>query len=108
MKLWQKDSTQISAIVEKFTVGKDRQFDILLAKYDVLGSLAHIAMLTEVGLLPADEHVALKHELEQMLCRILGDRDNSSANLALAEQLSINWCISKAKKNGLTDKCLCK
>ncbi len=47
-------------------------------------------------------------ELEQMLGRIFADRNHSSANLALAQQLSINWCMSKAKKNGLTEKCLCR
>ena len=47
-------------------------------------------------------------ELEQMLSRIFADHKNISANLALAQQLSINWYMSKAKKNGLTDKCLCR
>ncbi len=47
-------------------------------------------------------------ELEQMLGRIFTDRNKCSANLALAQQLSINWCLSKAKKSGLTEKCLCR
>ena len=41
MKLWQKDKTSLKE-VEKFTVGKDQEMDMYLAKYDVLGSLAHI------------------------------------------------------------------
>jgi hypothetical protein len=46
-------------------------------------------------------------ELEQMLGRIFANSSNSSANLALAQQLSLNWCVSKARKSGLTDKCVC-
>jgi argininosuccinate lyase len=49
-KLWQKNSIPHQA-VEAFTVGNDRQFDTMLAKYDVLGSLAHVQMLCSVGLL---------------------------------------------------------
>ncbi|WP_315818348.1 argininosuccinate lyase [Paraflavitalea speifideaquila] len=51
MKLWQKENTAISAQIEKFTVGRDKEFDILLAKYDVEGSIAHVTMLGEVGLM---------------------------------------------------------
>ena len=55
MKLWQKESTSISSLVEKFTVGRDKEFDILLAKHDVLGSIAHVTMLGEVGLMTKEE-----------------------------------------------------
>lgn len=55
MKLWQKESTSVSALVEKFTVGRDKEFDILLAKHDVLGSIAHVTMLGEVGLMLKEE-----------------------------------------------------
>ncbi|RYD92841.1 MAG: argininosuccinate lyase, partial [Sphingobacteriales bacterium] len=51
MKLWQKDSTAVSAQIETFTVGRDREFDLLLAPYDVQGSIAHVTMLGEVGLM---------------------------------------------------------
>ena len=51
MKLWQKENTSVSAQIEKFTVGRDKEFDILLAKYDVEGSIAHVTMLGEVGLI---------------------------------------------------------
>ena len=54
MKLWQKN-TDSSKEVEKFTVGKDREMDMYLAAFDVLGSLAHIQMLESVGLLTKDE-----------------------------------------------------
>ena len=55
MKLWQKDNTSVSELIEKFTIGKDKEFDLLLAKYDVQGSIAHTKMLGEVGLLSKDE-----------------------------------------------------
>jgi len=67
MKLWQKDSTVISDPVQKFTVGKDRDFDMLLAKYDVEGSLAHITMLEKVGLLSSQEWHLLSDELKKIL-----------------------------------------
>lgn len=47
MKLWEK-STQVNKKIEKFTVGNDRMLDIYLAKYDILGSMAHILMLQSV------------------------------------------------------------
>ena len=54
MKLWQKE-TQVSEIVERYTVGRDLEFDIQLAPYDVLGSLAHTHMLSTIGLLETAE-----------------------------------------------------
>ena len=55
MKLWQKDSTKVSELIENFTVGRDREFDVLLARYDVQGSIAHVTMLGEVGLMTPEE-----------------------------------------------------
>jgi len=55
MKLWQKESTSTSELIEKFTVGRDKEFDLLLAKYDVQGSIAHVTMLGEVGLMTQEE-----------------------------------------------------
>ena len=63
MKLWQKDKTSL-AEVEKFTVGNDRDLDIYLAPFDVLGSLAHINMLESVGLLSKEELQTLQTELK--------------------------------------------
>ena len=56
MKLWQKN-TQVSDAVEAFTVGNDRELDVQLAPFDVLGSIAHVTMLAEVGLLTKEEAV---------------------------------------------------
>jgi argininosuccinate lyase len=61
MKLWSKESTNTSQLVETFTVGRDKEFDILLAKYDVQGSMAHVRMLGEVGLMSKEEaDIAIK------------------------------------------------
>lgn len=65
MKLWEK-STKVNEKIEKFTVGKDREMDLYLAKYDVLGSLAHIKMLESVGLLEKDELEVLTVELKNI------------------------------------------
>jgi argininosuccinate lyase len=54
MKLWQKNIESLKE-VEKFTVGNDREFDLQLAPFDVLGSIAHVIMLAEVGLLTQEE-----------------------------------------------------
>ena len=63
MKLWQKDTQSLKS-VEKFTVGNDRELDIYLAPFDVLGSLAHIKMLESVGLLAKEELALLEIELK--------------------------------------------
>ena len=64
MKLWEKDF-EINKEIERFTVGRDREMDLYLAKYDVLGSMAHITMLESIGLLEADE---LKQLLSELRC----------------------------------------
>src|SRR5687768_11735031 len=65
MKLWQKDKTALLE-VEKFTVGKDRELDLLLAPFDVLGSLAHTQMLESVGLLTKEELTSLQTALKEI------------------------------------------
>ena len=54
MKLWEK-GIKTDRLIEQFTVGKDRELDLLLARYDVIGSLAHVSMLRSIGLLNEDE-----------------------------------------------------
>lgn len=61
MKLWSKASTNTAARIEKFTVGRDREFDILMAAHDVEGSIAHVTMLGEQRLMStADAHQAVE------------------------------------------------
>ncbi|HSC53559.1 MAG TPA: argininosuccinate lyase [Phnomibacter sp.] len=66
MKLWSKDATATSQLVEKFTVGRDKEFDALMAVYDVQGSMAHVAMLTEQGILTAAENEQVQQALAQI------------------------------------------
>jgi argininosuccinate lyase len=65
MKLWQKNTASLQQ-VEKFTVGNDREFDLLLAPFDVLGSMAHVTMLESAGLLTKEEKEKLLAELREI------------------------------------------
>ncbi len=81
MKIWAKKSANdrdhinkglrdAEAMVEAFTVGRDREMDALLAEADVLGSLAHTRMLESIGLLSAEELAAVQRELKNILAEI--------------------------------------
>ncbi|MCB9033254.1 MAG: argininosuccinate lyase [Chitinophagales bacterium] len=75
-KLWQKDNQDenaLSSLVEAFTVGQDKELDVVLASFDVLGSLAHTQMLSEVGLLTTDEKEALHEALKKIYKQTLKD-----------------------------------
>ncbi|MBL7705862.1 MAG: argininosuccinate lyase [Taibaiella sp.] len=65
-KLWQKESTAVAAQVERFTVGKDLDFDLQLARYDVQGSIAHVQMLGEVGLMQQEQAAAAIEGLKKI------------------------------------------
>ncbi len=73
MKLWQKNTESLKE-VETFTVGKDRELDLFLAPFDVLGSLAHIKMLNTVGLLTDEE----LNELQKALKEIYKEIENGN------------------------------
>ena len=64
-KLWEKNF-EVNAEIERFTVGRDREMDLYLAKYDVLGSMAHITMLESIGLIGKDELPLLLAELKNI------------------------------------------
>lgn len=64
MKLWQKDKDSLKE-VSQFTIGRDAEMDVYLARFDVLGSLAHIRMLESIGLLTTDELQMVSKELIQ-------------------------------------------
>ena len=70
MKLWQKDNVTTSEKIIAFTVGNDKVFDELLAKYDVQGSLAHATMLCKVELLSQEELSQITTELNEILASI--------------------------------------
>ncbi len=65
MKLWSK-GFEINKEIERFTVGRDREMDLYLAKYDVMGSMAHITMLNSIGLIADDELPQLLRELRKI------------------------------------------
>ncbi len=75
MKLWKHDQ-KIDKIIEDFTIGRDKDFDIYLAEYDILGSLAHIKMLESIGILEKDELTSLETELLKIF-RQVQDKDFS-------------------------------
>ena len=81
MKLWQKENTSVSALIEEFTVGRDKEFDTLLAAYDAMGSIAHVKMLAEVGLMTKDESAEAVKGLEQILKEI------NAAQFAIGENV---------------------
>ncbi|BDD01565.1 argininosuccinate lyase [Persicobacter psychrovividus] len=66
MKLWDKGGVAVENIIDAYTVGQDRDLDIHLAPYDVLGSIAHVKMLSEVGLIPAEEAAQIVVELQKI------------------------------------------
>lgn len=74
MKLWQKETTSTSELIEKFTVGRDKEFDLLLAPYDVQGSIAHVTMLGEVGLMTKEEAEIAVDALRQIETEIAGGK----------------------------------
>lgn len=68
-KIWNKGFDSDKAVLN-FTVGKDRELDLRLAKYDILGSLAHIKMLTKIGLMQSEEEKILRAELKSILKKV--------------------------------------
>jgi len=74
MKLWQKDTTALSQLTENFTVGRDREFDLLLARHDVQGSIAHVTMLSECGLMTKEEAISAISGLQEIAAEIEAGR----------------------------------
>ncbi len=68
-KLWEKGFS-IDREIEEFTIGSDRELDLSLARYDILGTLAHTAMLRSIGILSGKEHQDLKRELLNILVSV--------------------------------------
>ena len=64
-KIWDKGFDN-DALIDRFTVGRDRELDLMLAPYDIMGTAAHITMLCKVGLLSAEELSVLLPELKSL------------------------------------------
>ena len=110
-KLWQKNNlseNKLAKKVENFTVGNDRALDKLLAKYDVLGSLAHTKMLAEVGLLSKEDLSPIQQELKTIykeieLSKSKGEKnienifrnDSIMINFRLINDVNENYFINK-------------
>jgi argininosuccinate lyase len=93
-KLWEKN-TPVDRDIERFTVGKDRETDLYLAKYDVLGSMAHITMLESVGLLAADELKRLLDELKKIY--VLADQGRFIIEEGVEDVHSqVEWMLTSA------------
>ena len=72
-KLWDKGYDD-DALIDRFTVGKDRELDLYLAQYDILGTMAHITMLAKVGLLPECDLARLLPELAELYEQAVGGK----------------------------------
>ena len=70
MKLWDK-GYKIDDAIERFTVGKDKELDLLLAPYDILGTMAHVSMLEHVGLLSKEDLILLLPALRELYAEAL-------------------------------------
>ena len=100
-KIWQKDQSLTDDLVNRFTVGKDLDFDDRLAKYDVLGSMAHCKMLAEVGLISEKE----SSDLLSVLTEILESIQNNTFEIdPEAEDIHSQIEAILIKKLGLTGK----
>ena len=86
MKLWQKDKGSLKE-VEAFTVGRDKEFDLQLAPFDVLGSIAHVMMLESKGLLEKKESEQLVKELREIYRSIPNATNNNTGNFSIAENV---------------------
>ncbi len=71
MNLWSKPNTQTANSVEEFTVGRDKDFDGMLAPYDIMGSIAHTKMLASVGLLQQQEADSLVKALQSIYQKVI-------------------------------------
>ena len=93
MKIWQKN-IDVNQFVEQFTVGKDRELDLLMAKFDVLGSLAHTRMLETIGLLTKEELDLVQGELKHIY------KDIENGNFVIEDSVEdvhsqVEWLLTQ-------------
>jgi argininosuccinate lyase len=101
MKLWSKENTRTSEEIEAFTVGRDREFDAMLARADVEASLAHCRMLETVGLLAPGELEQIRAGLEEILEDITQGKfriDKSSEDVHSQIEMQLTQRIGEAGK----------
>ncbi len=96
MKLWQKENTDVSPqLIEEFTVGRDKDFDLELAPWDVIGSLAHIQMLNSIKLLSDEEYALAKTELQKILKEIQEGKFCMHANMEDIHS-QVEWMLTQS------------
>ncbi|MEY3348080.1 MAG: argininosuccinate lyase [Bacteroidota bacterium] len=94
MKLWKKDNTSTSSLIESFTVGSDRDFDLLLARFDAEGSIAHVTMLGEQGLMKQDDANKAISGLQKIREKILRGDFRISDNMEDVHS-QIEWMLTE-------------
>jgi len=94
MKLWKKDNTSTSELIEKFTVGNDRDFDLLLAKFDAEASIAHVTMLGEQGLMKQDDVNQAIKGLQKIHETIIRGKFSIAANMEDVHS-QIEWMLTE-------------
>lgn len=94
MKIWEKEHTATSELIEQFTIGKDRDFDLQLAEYDILGSIAHTAMLCKVELISESEHLLISKGLNEILSEV---RDGKFSISDACEDIhsQVEWMLTE-------------
>jgi len=101
MKLWSKEKTSTTAQIEQFTVGRDREFDLLMASFDVQGSIAHVTMLGEQGLMSSEnaaEAVAGLHTILQEINKGDFSIDDSAEDIHSQIEFMLTKRIGEAGK----------
>ncbi len=93
MKIWQKNIS-VNQSVENFTVGRDREFDLQLAAFDVLGSLAHTQMLESIGLMSAKDLTLVQQELKLIYAEIEAGNFSISAEVEDVHS-QIEWLLTQ-------------
>ena len=96
VKLWQKESSKkTSEKIDLFTVGRDREMDVYLAEFDVLGSMAHAIMLESIGLLETEELEHILKECRKIYNDILNGKFFIEKNIEDVHS-QIEWLLTQA------------
>jgi argininosuccinate lyase len=93
MKIWQKN-VEVNKGIEAFTVGKDRELDLQMAAFDVLGSLAHVEMLAGIGLLTGEELTRIQVALKEIYAAIKAGKFTIDHNVEDVHS-QIEWLLTQ-------------
>ena len=93
MKIWEKN-IPTNKKIEAFTVGDDTYYDMFLAPYDVIGSLAHIKMLNKISLIGDQEYYSLQQELKDIYSKIK-NKDFQISDQAEDIHSMVEWLLTQ-------------